>query len=60
MVTATQVYTVHDMHPTFAADIVAKGAARHGIDWHFCRPPVIGLEFEMDCRAVFEERVLAG
>lgn len=58
MVTATQVYTVHDFHPHFAADIVAKGAAGHGIDWHFCRPPVIGLEYEMDCRAVFTERVL--
>lgn len=58
MVTGTQVYTVQDIHRTLAREIVAKGAASHGIDWHFCRPPVIGLEFEMDCRAVFEERVL--
>jgi hypothetical protein len=58
MVTATQVYCVHDIYPTLAPDIVAKGAASHGIDWHFCRPPVIGLEYEMDCRAVFDERVL--
>ena len=58
MATAVQVYSVHDFHPHFAAGIVAKGAARNGIDWHFCRPPVIGLEFEMDCRAVFTERVL--
>jgi hypothetical protein len=58
MVTATQVYTVHDIHPSLAQDIVAKGAAGHGIDWHFCRPPVVGLEYEMDCRAVFQESVL--
>lgn len=58
MVTGTQVYTVHDIHPTLARDVVAKGAAKHGIDWHYCRPPVVGLEYEMDCRAVFEERVL--
>jgi hypothetical protein len=57
-VTATQVYTVHDIHPSLARDIVAKGAAGHGITWHFCRPPVIGLEYEMDCRAVFDERGL--
>lgn len=56
--TAAQVYTVHDFHAAFGADIVARGAAAHGIAWHFCRPPVIGLEFEMDCRAVFRERVL--
>ena len=31
MVTATQVYTVHDIHPSLARDIVAKGAASHGI-----------------------------
>jgi len=59
MVTATQVYTVHDIHPTLAQDIVTKGAASHGITWHFCRPPVVGLEYEMDCRAVFDEQVLS-
>ncbi len=38
--------------------IVAAGGARHGIDWHYCRPPVVGLEYEMDTRAVHVERVL--
>jgi hypothetical protein len=56
--TATQVYTVHDIHPSIGPDIVARGAASHGFDWHFCRPPVIGLEFEMDCRGVASESVL--
>ncbi len=58
MVTATQIYTVHDIHLTLARDIVAKGAASHGITWHFCRPPVVGLEYEMDCRAVYDEQIL--
>ena len=58
MVTATQIYTVYDIHASFAADIVTPGAARHGVDWHFCRPPVVGLEYEMDCRCVQTERVL--
>jgi hypothetical protein len=50
--TAVQVYTVHDFHPFFGAEIVRRGAARSGLTWHFCRPPVQGLEFEMDCRGV--------
>jgi hypothetical protein len=53
--TATQVYTVHDIHPFLADALVRRGAARSGIDWHFCRPPVEGLEYEMDCRAVSVE-----
>jgi hypothetical protein len=57
-VTATQVYTLHDIH-AFAADaIVARGAAAHGLVWHHCRPPVVGLDYEMDCRGVDCERVV--
>lgn len=58
--TAAQVYTVHDLHPFLGSEIVARGAARHGLTWHYCRPPVIGLEYEMDCRRVTVERVLEG
>lgn len=56
--TAAQAYTVFDLNPHFAAEIVARGGARHGLDWHYCRPPVIGLDYEMDCRSVHTERVL--
>jgi hypothetical protein len=56
--TAAQVYTVFDLYPFLAEEIVARGAARHGLTWHYCRPPVIGLDYEMDCRAVSVERVL--
>jgi hypothetical protein len=56
--TATQVYCVHDIYPFLADDIVRRGAARHGILWHFNRPPVIDLEYEVDCRGVHVERVL--
>jgi hypothetical protein len=58
--TAVQVYTVHDLYPFLAGEIVGRGAARHGLTWHFCRPPVIGLEYEMDCRRVAVERVIEG
>ena len=50
--TATQVYTVHDLHSYLADDIVQRGAAQHGLLWHYARPPVEGLEFEVDCRSV--------
>jgi hypothetical protein len=56
--TGVQVYTVHDVFPFLGSEIVRRGAARHGLTWQFCRPPVIGLEYEMDCRAVAFECVL--
>lgn len=53
-----QVYTVHDLHPFLADEIVRRGAAEHGLSWHFARPPVEGLEYEMDCRRVdLEHRI---
>ena len=56
--TQTQVYTVHDLHPFLAGDLVARGAARLGFTWHFDRPPVAGLEYEMDCRGIPVELVV--
>ena len=56
--TATQVYTVHDLHPFLADEIVRRGAARSGLTWHFNRPPVRDLEYEMDCRGIATERVI--
>lgn len=44
-----QIYTVHDIHPFLADEIVQRGAARSGLTWHYARPPVRGLEYEMDC-----------
>jgi hypothetical protein len=56
--TATQVYTVHDLHPFLADEIVRRGAAHEGLTWHYARPPVQGLEYEMDCRAIARETVV--
>jgi hypothetical protein len=53
--TAVQAYTIHDLHPFFADEIVRRGAARSGLTWHLTRPPVVDLEFEMDCRGVAHE-----
>jgi hypothetical protein len=56
--TEVQAYTVHDIHPVFADELVRRGATRSGLTWHFARPPVIDLEYEMDCRRVTREMVI--
>ncbi len=56
--TATQVYTVHDLHPFLADEIVRRGAAHSGLTWHYARPPVRELEYEMDCRGIGRESIV--
>jgi hypothetical protein len=55
---AVQAYTIRDFHPVLADELVRRGAARSGLTWHFARPPVVDLEFEMDCRRVTRETVI--
>lgn len=57
--TAVQLYTVHDIHPFMVDELGRRGAMRGGLTWHLNRPPVVELEYEMDCRGVHCERVLA-
>ena len=53
-----QIYTVHDIHHLLAKEFAQRGILRNGFVWHLNRPPVQGLEFEMDCRRVPAERIL--
>jgi hypothetical protein len=57
--TGVQAYTVHPLPPALAAEMATRGVLRHGLTWQDCRPPVEGLEFEMDCRGIGLERVVA-
>ena len=58
-VTAVDVYTVHDIAPFLASLIVPRtGNALHGINWHYTRPPIAGIEYEMDVRGCAREIVL--
>jgi hypothetical protein len=59
--TAVDVYTVHDLFPLLRSHILsaARGAARHGVNWRFARPPILDIEFEMDVRGVRTERILS-
>ena len=54
--TVTQAYTVHDIHalvPRIYSRIQPSTLTRH-----YCRPPIVELEFEMDLRGIRKERVL--
>jgi hypothetical protein len=55
--TVVQIYTVLDIHPLLPDDIAPRGAARSGVTWHYARPPVLGLEYEMDCAGTRLETV---
>jgi hypothetical protein len=56
--TAAQAYTVYDIHPFLGEELARRGAIPAGLTWQFCRPPVVGLDYEMDCRGVHIERVV--
>ena len=56
--TGVQAYTVHDFHPVMTQELVRRGVTRSGLTWHFARPPVVDLEYEMDCRRVLRATVI--
>ena len=53
-----QLYTVRNVFPFLESELGKRGVLRHGLTWHFNRPPVVDLEYEMDCRRVHIERVV--
>ena len=57
-VTTTQLYTVFDIHSFLADEFVRRGAVPAGLTWHFARPPVEGLDLEIDVRGLGCERVI--
>jgi hypothetical protein len=54
----TQAYTVRDIGALVGEELAKRGAMRGGLEWHFARPPVVNLEFEMDVRGAAREVVL--
>ena len=59
-VTTIDVYTAHPIHGFLVEEILrpAGPSAVHGVRWFPSRPPIQGLEFEMDVRGVARELVL--
>lgn len=61
-VTAIDIYTAQPIHGFLLDEVLrpAGPAAIHGVRWFPSRPPIEGLEFEMDVRGVARELTLAG
>ena len=57
LITTVDVYTVHLLEELLEDAVVPRigPATRRGICWSRSRPPVLGLEFEMDMRGVRSE-----
>ena len=53
-VTTVDIYTVHALHHLLAEELLIpmQEAARHAVRWYYSRPPISGLEYEMDMRGV--------
>jgi len=59
--TVTEVYTVFPICAYLVEEILKpmREGQLHGITWHFARPPIVSIEFEMDLRGCRRELVLA-
>ena len=59
-VTATNVYTVHDVNSLLATAILPHigPAGAHGVAWHYARPPIVTIEYEMDLFGGTRETVI--
>jgi hypothetical protein len=54
--TVSQLYTVRDVKTQ--VERIQRHIRPSSLTWHYCRPPIAELEFEMDLRGVSVERVL--
>ena len=55
---STQAYTVQNIGHLVGEVLAARGGCDGGLSWVYARPPVVGLEFEMDVRGAAREIVL--
>jgi len=56
-VTTIDVYTVHSLDQILPEIVLSRAglAAEHGAHWHYTRPPIVEIEYEMDMRGVARE-----
>jgi hypothetical protein len=59
-VTTSNVYTVHGICGEIEKELIEPmgAGAAHGFTWHYSRPPIESIEYEMDLRGVRREIVL--
>jgi len=60
LVTTTDIYTIHPIHHFLAEEIIRplNAGAIHGVTWHYSRPPIESIEYEMDARGCRREIVI--
>jgi hypothetical protein len=54
----TNAYTVQNIGHLVGEVLAARGACTAGLTWHYARPPVVDLEFEMDVQGAARDIVL--
>lgn len=54
----TNAYTVQNIGHLVGEALAARGACSAGLTWHYARPPVQGLAFEMDVQGAAREIIL--
>lgn len=57
LVNAIDVYTVHPLDRILPELVLTRAgpAAVHGVRWHYSRPPITGIEYEMDLKGTRTE-----
>ena len=55
---STQAYTVQNVGHLIGEELARRGAMEAGLVWYYVRPPVIGLEYEMDVRGTARELII--
>ena len=55
---STQAYTVQNIGHLVGEELARRGAMDAGLIWYYARPPVIGLEYEMDVRGTARELII--
>lgn len=55
---STQAYTIQNIGHLVGEELGKRGAIAAGLVWSYARPPVIGLEYEMDVRGIARELIL--
>ena len=59
-VTTTNIYTEHDVNALLGTEILPHigAAGRYGVTWHYARPPIVSIEYEMDLFGGVRETVI--
>lgn len=55
---STQAYTVQNIGHLVGEAMAARGALARGLVWHYARPPVVSLEYEMDVHGPARDLVI--